>query len=120
MTYSTYFDTGVSRDGARYVARWDGEHCGVYDTRDKAARAVALRDKADKAAQALDKDCAQKRMKKDQDHGDHNSIPSHCLHLFGQHAPQGDGEQPDLYTTGRSQSRRPCCHGRHAGKGGAA
>ena len=55
MSYDSYFETGVTRAGSRYVARWDGEHCGEYDTRDKAARAIALRAKADKAAQELDK-----------------------------------------------------------------
>ena len=45
MTYSQYFQTGVSRDGARYIARWNGEYCGTYHcekaalTLDKAARA---------------------------------------------------------------------------------
>ena len=55
MSYDSYFETGVTRAGFRYVAYWDGEHCGEYDTHAKAARAVALRDKADKAAQELDK-----------------------------------------------------------------
>jgi len=55
MTYDQYFETGVTRDGARYVARWDGEFCGEHDTPDKARKAIALRDKAEKAAQALDK-----------------------------------------------------------------
>lgn len=55
MSYDQYFETGVTRDGARYVARWDGEWCGEHDTPDKARRAIVLRDKADKAAQALDK-----------------------------------------------------------------
>ena len=55
MSYDQYFETGVTRSGARYVARWDGEYCGAYETPDKARKAIELRDKADKAAQALDK-----------------------------------------------------------------
>ena len=55
MSYDSYFYTGIKRSGSRYVARWDGEHCGEYDTHKSAARAVALRDKVNKAAQELDR-----------------------------------------------------------------
>lgn len=55
MTYDVYFETRVTRSGSVYVARFDGEYCGEYETHAKAARAIALRDKADKAAQELDK-----------------------------------------------------------------
>jgi len=55
MSYSTYFETGVSRDGARYVARWDGEYCGHYHCEKAAQGAIRLKEKAEKAAIALDK-----------------------------------------------------------------
>lgn len=55
MSYSIYFETGVSRDGARYVARWDGEYCGHYQFGKAAQGAIRLEDKVEKAAMALDK-----------------------------------------------------------------
>lgn len=42
MSYDSYFETGISRDGARYVARYDGEFVGAYDTQEQAKRALAL------------------------------------------------------------------------------
>lgn len=55
MSYDTYFETGISRDGARYVARWDGEYCGHYHCEKAAHGALRLKEKAEKAAIALDK-----------------------------------------------------------------
>lgn len=55
MSYSDWFETGVSRDGARYVARWDGEYCGSYHCEKAAQGAIRLKEKAEKAAIALDK-----------------------------------------------------------------
>lgn len=55
MTYSQYFETGVARSGARFIARWDGEYCGEHDTEKAARAAIAAREKAEKAAIALDK-----------------------------------------------------------------
>ena len=55
MSYSSYFETGVSRDGTRYVARWDGEYCGHYHCEKAAQGAIRLKEKAEKAAIALDK-----------------------------------------------------------------
>lgn len=55
MSYSTYFDTCVSRDGARYVARWDGEYCGHYHCEKAAQGAIRLKEKAEKAALEMDK-----------------------------------------------------------------
>jgi len=55
MSYDTYFQTGVSRDGARYVARWDGEYCGQYHCEKAAQGAIRLKEKAEKAAIDLDK-----------------------------------------------------------------
>jgi hypothetical protein len=55
MSYDAYFQTGVSRDGSRYVARWDGEYCGHYHCEKAAQGALRLKERADKAAQAMDK-----------------------------------------------------------------
>lgn len=55
MTYSQYFETGVARSGARFIARWDGEHCGEHATEKAARAAIAARAKAEKAAIDLDK-----------------------------------------------------------------
>ena len=55
MGYSQYFETGVSRDGPRYVARWDGEYCGNYACEKAAQGAIRLKEKAEKAAIELDK-----------------------------------------------------------------
>lgn len=54
MSYDSYFETGVSRDGARYVARWDGEYCGHYHCKKAAQGAIRLKEKAEKAAMTLD------------------------------------------------------------------
>lgn len=32
MSYSSYFFTGVIPSGDRFVARWDGEFIGAFDT----------------------------------------------------------------------------------------
>ena len=42
MSYDAYFETGISYDGTRYVARYDGDFVGVYDTQVQAKRALAL------------------------------------------------------------------------------
>jgi hypothetical protein len=32
MSYSAYFGTGVTQSGAKFVARYDGEYLGTFDT----------------------------------------------------------------------------------------
>lgn len=32
MAYNRYFETGVTRSGLRYVARYDGEYVGTFTT----------------------------------------------------------------------------------------
>ena len=54
MSYSQCFETGVSRDGARFIARWDGEYCGHYHCKKAAQGAIRLKEKAEKAAIELD------------------------------------------------------------------
>ena len=32
MSYASYFFTGVVRSGDKFIARWDGEYVGTYET----------------------------------------------------------------------------------------
>ena len=38
--YSRYFETGIKPDGAQFIARYDGEFVGRYDTAKAAKRAL--------------------------------------------------------------------------------
>jgi len=40
MSYDTYFQTGVTRSGVNFVARYDGEYVGTYPTRAAANAAL--------------------------------------------------------------------------------
>ena len=53
--YSKAFETGVTKHGARYVARWDGEFCGEHESELSARKAIAARERMEKKAIELDR-----------------------------------------------------------------
>lgn len=40
MSYSSYFETGVTRAGDKFIARYDGEFVGIFATWKKANAAL--------------------------------------------------------------------------------
>lgn len=53
--YSKAFETGVTKQGARYVAYWDGEFCGEHLSDLSAREAIAARDWMERAVVELDR-----------------------------------------------------------------
>lgn len=53
--YDRWFQTGITKDGARYVARWDGEWCGEHESKQAARKAIAARERMERTAVELDR-----------------------------------------------------------------
>jgi len=55
MTYDSFFQTGITRGGGHYIARWDGEWCGEHETPQAARKAIAARERMERTAVELDR-----------------------------------------------------------------